>query len=247
MKKICTLVSFVLAAVVASAQDIIVFRNADELSVNVTTVAPTTVSYTKWDNPNGPTYVVNKSDVFYIKYRNGDKDVFSDVTGNSAKCSSASVTGSRINGVRLQSYIYGGAIFNSATAGPTVDLGIGIRVYDYFYAGIETGFHCGFSTVSYYGDDYMDSLSRTVSECYVPVAVNLKGYIPVGKKIYPYINCSLGGFVGVKDIPFDGFYCQVGAGIDIKRFSIGVGYSGLVKYGTFSCGYVKVGVRLGKW
>lgn len=63
----------------------------------------------------------------------------------------------------------------------------------------------------------------------------------------PFINCSLGGFFGVADLGgLNGFFCQAGAGVDVKQFSFGIGYSGLVKYGTAHCGYVKLVYRFGK-
>ena len=231
------------------------FRNADEIEAKVTDITNETVSYVRWNNPDGPKYTVSKSEIFYVKYRNGEKDVFTaDVDPLLKGLSTAAVsTGKfKFDGVRLQSYIYGGAIFMSHAGGPAIDLSLGLRLWDYAYIGVETGFHSLFSkfegevydcgSSSYYG------YSESYKEGCIPVGVNLKGYIPAGKKIYPYVNCSLGGFFGVMDLGgFNGFYCQVGAGIDVKRFSFGIGYSGLVHMGVASCGYVKLGVRLGKW
>ena len=57
----------------------------------------------------------------------------------------------------------------------------------------------------------------------------------------------MGGFFGVGDLQgLNGFSCQAGAGLEIDRVSIGIGYNGLVKYGTLSMGYIKIGIRLGK-
>ncbi|MGN0007391.1 MAG: hypothetical protein ACI35T_04775 [Alistipes sp.] len=238
---------FILSAIIAtcafaavSAQDTIVFKNADEVLAKVTAVTPTEVSYKRWDNLDGPVYTINSSSIFYIKYQNGTKDVFDNVTTNDThvnviKPHSANAPSK----VKLQSYIYAGAAFLEQAGGPTFDVNLGIRIYKYAYVGIETGFHCIF-------DSFYDDEEWTCG--YIPIAVNLKGYIPTrNKKIYPYINCSLGGFLGVMDFEYlNGFYCQVGAGIDIKRFSIGIGYSGLVKGEALNCGYVKLGIRLGK-
>ena len=234
----------------ATAQDTIIFKNADEVSAMVTAVTPDNISYKKWDNPDGPVYTIKKADVFYIKYQNGQKDVFDNVatTDNNVHVIDTKPTGQSqqpFNGLKFQSYIYGGAVFQEGIGGPAFDVSFGVRIYKYAYIGFETGFHCPMEVDS---DPFSDT---TDIYCmgYIPLGVNLKGYIPIrNKKIYPYINCSLGGFVGVLDLDgLNGFYCQVGAGIDIKRFSIGIGYSGLVKWGTANCGYVKLGVRLGKW
>lgn len=238
MKKLALLFVFVLFMLSARSQDTIVFKDASEIEAKVTDITIETISYVKWNNPDGPKYTVNKSEIFYVKYQCGDKDVFSDVRTKSApKNLRTSADKFRFDGIRLQSYVYGGAIFMSHAGGPAVDLSLGVRLWDYAYVGVETGFHSLFSS-AYYSD----------KEAYIPLGINLKGYIPTSKKIYPYVNCSLGGFFGLMDLGgFNGFYCQVGAGIDVKRFSFGIGYSGLVKYGTASCGYVKLGVRLGKW
>lgn len=58
------------------AQDVLTKRNGDELQVKVTKVSADEVEYKKWANPDGPSYVVPKAEVFMIKYQNGDKDVF---------------------------------------------------------------------------------------------------------------------------------------------------------------------------
>lgn len=107
--------------------------------------------------------------------------------------------------------------------------------------GIELGLHDLITPITLDEKYYYNYM-------YVPIAANLKFYIPTEKNdIYPYINSSLGGFIGLIDFnEFKGFYCQVGLGVDVKKVSIGAGYTGLVKYGTSSMGYLKIGVRLGK-
>ncbi|MDR2927052.1 MAG: hypothetical protein LBV41_02435 [Cytophagaceae bacterium] len=60
------------------AQDVIFLRSGDEINAIVQKVGSTEVEYKKFSNPNGPTYTVPKSDVFIIKYKNGEKDVFKE-------------------------------------------------------------------------------------------------------------------------------------------------------------------------
>ena len=62
----------------AVAQDVITLKNGDEIQAKVTEVGQTEVKYKRFDNPDGPTYNINKSDVFMVKYQNGLKDVFKD-------------------------------------------------------------------------------------------------------------------------------------------------------------------------
>lgn len=58
------------------AQDIIVKNNGEEIQAKVLNINETQINYIKWSNQNGPTYTIAKSDVFMIKYENGEKDVF---------------------------------------------------------------------------------------------------------------------------------------------------------------------------
>jgi hypothetical protein len=64
--------------VLVSAQDVITLKSGDEIQAKVTEVGQTEVKYKRFDNPDGPTYTVNKSDIFMVKYQNGQKDVFKD-------------------------------------------------------------------------------------------------------------------------------------------------------------------------
>lgn len=61
-----------------NAQDIITLKNTEELKTKVVEVTDSQVKYRKWNNLGGPVYTLNKSEIFVIKYQNGDKDVFQD-------------------------------------------------------------------------------------------------------------------------------------------------------------------------
>lgn len=76
MKKLILFFVFVFFILSARSQDIIVFNDANEIEVKVTDITDKTISYVKWNNPDGPKYTVNKSEVFYVKYSNGEKEVF---------------------------------------------------------------------------------------------------------------------------------------------------------------------------
>lgn len=65
-----------LCAIVANAQDVIIFRNGEETEVKVEEITSNEVKYKKTSNPDGPSYILNKDDIFMIKYKNGEKDVF---------------------------------------------------------------------------------------------------------------------------------------------------------------------------
>ena len=65
-----------LCAIAANAQDVVIFRNGEEAEVKVEEITPNEVRYKKTSNPDGPSYIFNKEDIFMIKYKNGEKDVF---------------------------------------------------------------------------------------------------------------------------------------------------------------------------
>lgn len=253
MKKILTLLTFAAVTEFVSAQDVIVLRSADEIEAKVVSVSDEVISYRRWDNLEGPMYNMDKSKVLFIKYQNGVKDVFTDsrdgVYHSYGRNRTATATNDDFNGVKFQGHVYIGSLFDAVSGGVTLDASVGLRLWKYAYVGVETGFHTLFGTLYNY-DSNLDYYSYKMAGAYVPIGVNLKGYIPasVGRRIYSYINCTLGGFIGAIDFAgSNGFYCQVGAGIDIGRFSFGIGYTGLVNDGTGSGGYVKLGVRFGSY
>ena len=82
MKIIFTIILFVIGSMVlplaGSAQDTIVKKNGDEIQAKVLEIGDSLIKYKEFKNVDGPTFTVNKSDVFMIKYLNGTKDVFYD-------------------------------------------------------------------------------------------------------------------------------------------------------------------------
>jgi hypothetical protein len=61
--------------------DNIVLKSGDEIKAKVTEITSDEIKYKKCDNLTGPTYSINKSEVFLIKYANGTKDIIT--TSNS--------------------------------------------------------------------------------------------------------------------------------------------------------------------
>lgn len=67
-----------LSASTTFAQDIITNKNGDDIKSKVLEVSQSEIKYKKFGNANGPTYTISKSEVFMIKYENGEKDVFGE-------------------------------------------------------------------------------------------------------------------------------------------------------------------------
>ncbi len=59
----------------AMAQDIIIDKNAEEMKVKVIEITDTHIKYKKFSNLDGPTYNIEKTKVFKIKYEKGGEDI----------------------------------------------------------------------------------------------------------------------------------------------------------------------------
>lgn len=78
MRKLILLLGGLIFSFHAFSQDILTKKNGDEIKVRVLEVTNTEIKYKKWSNQDGPSYTLPKDDVFMIKYKNGEKDVFND-------------------------------------------------------------------------------------------------------------------------------------------------------------------------
>lgn len=77
-KRIFLLTVLLAFAAVAVAQDVITLKNGDEINGKVTKVTSTEIEYKLASNPDGPTYTKAVSEIFMVKYENGQKDVFNN-------------------------------------------------------------------------------------------------------------------------------------------------------------------------
>lgn len=72
------------------AQDVIVKNNAEEIEAKVVNISEKEITYYKWGNQDGPTYTISVSNVLFIKYANGQKEIFSTfIENNNEKSKSA--------------------------------------------------------------------------------------------------------------------------------------------------------------
>lgn len=79
MKKLALLtVLLLVAAVKANADDIITKTNGEQIKAKVLEVGDNTVKFMRLDNPNGPTYFLNFSEIQSIAYENGFVENYSE-------------------------------------------------------------------------------------------------------------------------------------------------------------------------
>lgn len=64
------------------AQDVIVMKDQSTVMSKVLEITSTEIKYKKWNNQDGPTYSVNRSEVVSINFENGEVEKFSETTNN---------------------------------------------------------------------------------------------------------------------------------------------------------------------
>ena len=78
-KTFLPLVVFIFILIVnAQSQDIITKKNGDDIQAKVLEITLTELKYKNFNNLNGPLISILKSDVIFVKYENGTKDVFAE-------------------------------------------------------------------------------------------------------------------------------------------------------------------------
>lgn len=73
----------------AAAQDLIVRNDSTRVEARVIEITPEKISYKRFSNPDGPTYVLPVSDIHYIRYANGEVDRFAAPTAPTAPAAPA--------------------------------------------------------------------------------------------------------------------------------------------------------------
>lgn len=68
--------------ITASAQDRIKLRDGETIRAKVKEVSPKTVTYKRWDNQDGPDFIISKNKIQSIKYANGTQDEIEDADAN---------------------------------------------------------------------------------------------------------------------------------------------------------------------
>jgi len=83
--RVLTTLLFLFFASGINAQDLITLKTGEEMEAKVLEINDQEIKYKKSSNMDGPTYSIKKSEIFMIKYENGDKEVFKQVEELSEK------------------------------------------------------------------------------------------------------------------------------------------------------------------
>ncbi|WP_418991320.1 hypothetical protein [Alistipes sp.] len=214
MKKFFFILLFAAVSGPALAQDVITKRNAEEIEARVLRVSDTEIEYLRWDNPDGPVYVIPTRDVFFIRYQNGSKDVIT--TWNAPRRGHLGIADNFQ--MKYQGEIalgYGLGVGNVSdflnTDRIVFETVHGLRINPYLFTGIGVG-------VDYFYSD-MEISNSWIDDLYDGALVlapfwNIKGYCPVGRNVSAFLALDLGAAIGVSGYA-DGteFYASIGPGI----------------------------------
>ena len=90
----------------------------------------------------------------------------------------------------------------------------GVQISKYFSTGLGLGL------------DYYHELSEK-GELLIPIYLNLKGYLPISKKVAPYFSLDIGAGVGATSgvSGMSGLYCTPAVGIKAGKFKAQLGYN----------------------
>ncbi len=139
MKTRIALLMFVISFAVntAFAQDVIVLKSGDEIKSKVIEITPTEIKYKKFDNLEGPTVVILKSEASMIKYANGTEDVMpsnnspaSAPSGNTGTLNPAPVASGGVSlfVMPLGFLEFGPVVGAEFSAAPNVSVGVHVRI-----------------------------------------------------------------------------------------------------------------------
>lgn len=73
----------------AGAKQVMTMTNGKEIDVEIVTMGTTEISYKLVSNPNGPTYSTARSNVFFILFDDGTKEIITPQTGDLTKSESS--------------------------------------------------------------------------------------------------------------------------------------------------------------
>ncbi len=105
MKKIISMVFFLFfVGGIANAQDLITKKSGEDIQAKILEVNDNDIKYKRWDNPEGPTFTLKKSEILLVRYENGANEVFDAKDVSSRTLSEYAASGDVQPGMRYKVY-----------------------------------------------------------------------------------------------------------------------------------------------
>ena len=253
----------ILFAVASNAQDLIIKRNGDEIKSKVMEVNLNVIKYKKFDNINGPTFEILKSDVFIIKYENGTKDVFNTVEQTKNENENSTISNNKETKQDLASLAYTennrsftiayglSALFGGITSlgGNSNSTVIGPLIFSFDKAisnKISLAIRPAAMLWNYKYNSYWGEYSSSVF--FAGLQARLDYHFATTKTLDPYfgISAGVGKYVGAGDLKgMKGAYPLYGGGFGVKMYGKHKN-AFLIELGYDSYSFLKVGYVFGR-
>jgi len=112
MRTLSILILLAAGILSANAQDVITLRNGNEIKAKVTEITPSEIKYKRYENLEGPTVVVARSEVFAINFENGTREVINPLTESAATVPTPQTVSTSISGPHGKDF-YTGVYLNT--------------------------------------------------------------------------------------------------------------------------------------
>lgn len=227
--KIYALVVSVLIGHHLASQDIIVFKNGDEIQAKIKEVTPTSVVFLKYDNLEGPSYTEFRANIFMLKYQNGTKDVFKDVAPENTEALVSIVPAPPIDNSKNNDKII-------TTRGETIECVIdNVTKSEIYYHIIRQGRdHLGILSLSEVSSFSKNSLEKKVEVITSPQIIDEEEIIPIRKYGGPRIGTTVAGDGALsKALEAEGkrnVFTQFGWQFEKRVFTLKNGLSGMLEF-----------------
>jgi len=256
---------FAVAMFAADAVDVIITSDAKKIDAKILEVSKTEIKYKEADNLEGPTFIMETSEINSIIYASGKVAVFDhEPQAAPASYNAAGAKNNKAaneNAAPEKKNVYQGYFAFTGTFGK---LDLGWYGGSVARGGIEmlSTYGCRFNKYAFLGGgfglttDMYDGYYGFAGALSIPVYADIRGYAPTNVEgLYPHLGISIGPKFDFfqwngenLNAGFDVFaYFRLYGGLDYKRFSFGLGYELWANADSkVHMGFISLGVRLGK-
>jgi hypothetical protein len=175
------------------SQDMIVKKDGEEIKSKIIEIGIDNVKFKKFDNLEGPDYVLPKYEIVFVKFQNGTKEVFS--VEKPIETSQEIRKGPHM-GIHFAPGI-GKLSGQSSKMGFSYNLGMDLNIYFNDYVGLKTGFN--YQKISleydtenlYFGSGLPSYYAYSISGKVNSFGIPLKLVVTSGKKVGVYFEMGV--------------------------------------------------------